>query len=102
MSFRRRSRFDGLVQRQLDLFSEDEAELLAELEATERAYDAAERDDAEDAYAEVQLVVDAAADRLADLRSAYTATLDDDGAAEYENTFVAAARKRFPRLTGLL
>ncbi len=102
MIFRRRNRFDELAQRQLELFTEDEANLLAELEAAERAYDAADREDAEDAYAEVQLVLDAGADRLADLRNAYAATLDEDSGVEYENAFGRAATKRFPRLTGLL
>lgn len=104
MIFRRqrRGRFGELVQRQLDLFRTDEAELFAELEAAEHAYDATDREDAEDAYAEVQLVLDAGADRLADLRSRYAATLEEDAAARYENVFAEAAKKRFPRLTGLL
>ena len=102
MISRRRNRFDELAQRQLDLFTEDKADFLVELEAAERAYDAANREDAEDAYAEVQLVLDAGADRLADLRNAYAATLDKDSAVEYENAFARAATKRFPRLTGLL
>jgi hypothetical protein len=100
--FRRRGRFGDLVQRQLDLFAEDEAELLAELDAAERAYDAAERDDAEEAYGDVQLVVDLAAERLAEVRDAYAATLDEDAEAAYAAAFERAATKRYPRLTGLL
>ena len=102
MIFRRKGRFGDLVRRQLDLFAEDEAELLAELEAAERAYDAADRDDAEEAYADFQLVVDAGAERLADVRDAYAATLDVEVEAEYADAFARAATKRFPRLTGLL
>jgi hypothetical protein len=100
--FRRRGRFDDLVRRQLDLFAEDESELLAELEAAERAYDAADRDEAEEAYADFQLVLDAGADRLVDVRDAYATTLDEDAEAEYTAAFGRAAAKRFPRLTGLL
>ena len=99
---RRRGRFDELVQRQLDLFAEDEAELLAELEAAERAYDEAAREDAEDAYSDIQLVVDAGAERLADLRDTYAATLDADAETDYADAFARLADKRFPRLTGLL
>ena len=102
MIFRRRNRFDDLVRRQLDLFAEDEAELLAELEAAERAYDEAEREDAEEAYGDVQLVLDAGSDRLVDVRDAYAATLDEDAAAEYADAFGRAAARRFPRFTGLL
>lgn len=90
------------MRRQLDLFSEDEAELLAELAAAERAYDAAARDDAEEAYGDFQLVLDAGAERLAELRDAYAATLGEDAAAAYLEAFGRAAAKRFSRLTGLL
>ncbi|MDQ3162945.1 MAG: hypothetical protein M3Q92_08980 [Actinomycetota bacterium] len=45
-----RRRFADLVQRQLDLFAAEQAELLAELDDAERAYDAAEREGAEEAF----------------------------------------------------
>ena len=57
MSFRR-NRFGDLVRRQLDLFAEDEDELLREAEAAEKTYDAAERDEAEEAYGDYQLVLE--------------------------------------------
>ena len=64
----RRDRFGELIRRQLDLFVEDEVELLREAEEAERAYDNAEREVAEDAYGDYQLVLEAIADALADLR----------------------------------
>ena len=97
MSFRR-DRFGDLIRRQLDLFAEDEAELLREAEEAERAYDAAERGDAEEAYGDYQLVLEAIADRLGEIRDSYAATLEEDVAAEYERAFVRAARKRYPKL----
>ena len=54
----RRNRFGDLVRRQLDLFEEDEAELLREAETAARAYDEAEREDAEEAYGDYQLVLE--------------------------------------------
>ncbi len=96
MSFRR-NRFADLVRRQLDLFAEEDAELFAEADEAERAYDAAEREDAEEAYAAFQLVLDAGAERLAEIQAAYAASLEDDAAREYEAAFVRAAAKRFPR-----
>ena len=90
------------MRRQLDLLTEDEAELLAEADEAERAYDAAERDDAEEAYGDYQLVLDALADRLIDLRVTYAATLDEEAALEYEAAFDGAAMKRFPPLRGRL
>jgi hypothetical protein len=102
VSLRRRRRFAELVQRQLDLFALDESDLFAELDAAERAYDAADRDGAEDAYADLQLIRDAGAERLVDVRDAYAATLDDGTRDDYAHAFRRAASKRFPRLTGLL
>ena len=97
MSFRR-NRFGELVRRQLDLFGEDEAELLQEAEAAERVYDAAEREDAEEAYGDYQLVLEAIADRLAELRDTYASTMDAAAADDYAQAFARAARKRFPKL----
>jgi hypothetical protein len=86
------------VRRQLDLLAEDEAELLAEADEAERAYDASEREDAEEAYGDYQLVLDTLADRLIDLRVTYAATLDEEAALAYEHAFDRAAAKRFPHL----
>ena len=97
MSFRR-NRFGDLVRRQLDLFAEDEQELLREAEDAERAYDAAEREEAEEAYGDYQLVLEAGAERLAAIRDTYAATLDEETEEEYAEAFARAARKRFPKL----
>lgn len=98
----RRDRFGDLVRRQLALFAEDERELLAEAAAAERAYDAAERDEAEELYGDYQLVLEAIADRLEELRDAYASTLDPDAAAAYAQAFARAARKRFPNVRAVL
>ena len=98
----RRKRFDDLVRRQLDLFEQDEAELLTEANEADRTWSRAGRDESEELYGDYQLVVDAIADRLLEIRSTYTATLDEDAALEYEATFSRAARKRFGRYATLL
>jgi hypothetical protein len=100
--FRRRGRFDDLVRTQLDLFAEDEAELLDEAAEADRAWSKADRDEAEELYGDYQLVVDAIADRLLDVRETYAATLDDDAADEYRAAFTRAASKRFSRYAALL
>lgn len=97
MSFRR-DRFGDLIRRQLDLFAEDEAELLREADDAERAYDAADREDAEEAYSDYQLVLEAVADRLEELRDTYASTLGSDADIAYAQAFGRAARKRFPKL----
>lgn len=94
----RRDRFGDLVRRQLDLFAEEEADLLQEAQVAESGYDGAPREDAEEAYGDLQLVVDAVAESLADRRDAYSATLDDDASGTYEQAFDRAARKRFGSL----
>ena len=98
----RRGRFQDLVERQLDLFAADDAELLEEALEAEAAYDAAEAGEAEEAYGDYQLVVDAIADRLLDIRESYAHTLDEDAAAEYSAEFTRAATKRFRRYATLL
>jgi hypothetical protein len=95
----RRQRFGDLVRRQLDLFEEDEAELLREAETAVQAYDDAEREEAEAAYGDYQLVLESVVESLEELRDTYAMTLDDESRKAYELTFSRAARKRFPTLT---
>ena len=56
------------------------------------------RDEAEEAYGDYQLVVDAIADRLLDVREAYAATLDDDAADAYRRAFASGAAQAVPPL----
>jgi len=96
----RRNRFGELVRRQLDLFVEDEADLLREAEVAERMYDGADRDSAEEAYGDYQLVVEAIGDALAERRDTYAATLPDEARAAYEKEFDRAANRRFRSVAG--
>jgi hypothetical protein len=96
----RRGRFGDLVRRQLDLFAEDEAGLVAEAEELERGYDAAERDEAEEAYGDLQLVYAAIVERLEEVRDGYARTIDDDARKDYERAFDREARRRYPRSFG--
>ena len=83
-----------MIGRQLDVFAEDEADgLLAEVQEMKRRYDAAERDEAEDAYGDYVDAIDAVKDALADMRDRFAATLDDSEA--YERAFEDAARRRW-------
>jgi hypothetical protein len=96
----RRDRFGDLVRRQLDLFEEDEADLLQEAVDAERRYDEADREEAEEAYGDLQLVFEAIGDQLEELRDAYAAALDDDARRDYEKSFERFAAKRHPRSFG--
>ena len=101
MRFRRR-RFDELIERQLDLFAADDADLLTEAAAAEAAWNSSAVDGAEEAYGDYQLVVDAIADRLLDIRESYAHALDDATADEYREAFTRAASRRYRRYTTLL
>jgi len=86
--------FAELVRRQLELVETDDAELVAEVEASRRTYREADRDDAEDAFGDYQLALEALKDRLVEVRDTYAATLGDPEG--YEREFERAAAKRWP------
>ncbi len=95
----RRSRFAGVVARQLDVFAEDEARgLLEEVRDAKAVYDGAGRDEAEERYGDYVDVVEAATEALAAMRWQYAGSLDDEAAEEYEEAFNRAVRKRWPPL----
>jgi hypothetical protein len=95
----RRQRFADVVARQLAVFAEDEAHgLLQEIRDAKGVYDRADRDEAEERYGDYMDVVEAATEALADMRWRYAATLDEDAAADYEEAFNRAVRKRWPVL----
>lgn len=93
----RRNRFADVISRQLDLFERDEAELIRRCIEAERAYDRADRDEAEERYGAYVDLVETGTEALADLRWTYAATLDEEAAEEYEEAFNRAVRKRLPR-----
>jgi hypothetical protein len=98
----RRGRFDELVERQLALFEEDRAALLAEARKADEAWTNAATDESEELYGDYQLVVDAIADRLLEIREAYAATLDEVTSDEYRRAFAAGAAHRFRRYASLV
>jgi hypothetical protein len=91
-------RFVELVERQLVLFEEEHAGLLADVDAALGAYDRAPRDEAEERYGDFLDLVETGTDELIELRENYAATLETDAALEYEAVFNDLARKRLPRL----
>jgi hypothetical protein len=94
---RRRNRFADVIDRQLDLFEREQAGLIREVEDAEKAYDRADRDEAEVRYGDYVDLVETATEVLAELRDNYGASLDDDAAEEYESAFNRAVLRRLPR-----
>jgi len=94
MIFRRR--FADLISRQLDVFAEDEADLIRACRDAERKYDKAPRDEAESTYGDYVDFVETATEALADMRDRFKRTLDEDAGEEYEEAFNRAVKKRWP------
>lgn len=90
-------RFTELIERQLDLFAQEDAEFLARVDAAEREYDHADREDAEEVFGRFQELVEFGTETLAEMRDAYAASLDSDAADEYVAEFNAAVHRRLPR-----
>ena len=96
MIFRRR-RFAELIERQLEVFAEDqEHDIFAEVRARKALYDGAGRDEAEELYGDYVDAVETATEALADMRDRFKRTLDEDAAEEYEREFNRAVKKRWP------
>jgi len=91
-------RFVDLVERQLELFEADHADLLEDCRAALDAYNAASTDEAEELYGDYVDQVDAARDALLAYRYTYARTLDDEAAGDYEEVFNRVVRKRLPSL----
>lgn len=92
-----RGRFAEVIARQLDLFEEQDAEFLRRVDEAERAYDDADREDAEEVYGRFQELVEHGTEALGEMRDAYAATLDEADADEYVAEFNQTVIDRMPR-----
>ena len=92
-----RKRFAEVIARQLGFFLEDDADLLQDVDDALEAYNKADKDEAEELYGDYQLMIEAATDRLAELRDTYALTLDDD--EQYVQEFNAEVVRRWPALS---
>jgi hypothetical protein len=83
-----------VIERQLDLFAGDDGDLLDDVERALERYNAAERDEAEELYGDYQLTIEAATDRLGELRDTFARTLEDpdDYLDEFNRAVVARWR----------
>ena len=92
-----RGRFGDVIKRQLDLFEREQRGLIDDCIAAERAYNRAERDEAEERYGDYVDLVETGTEVLADLRDNFATTHDDETAEEYTAAFNQAVLKRFRR-----
>ena len=91
----RRRRFRDVIHRQLALFAQGDGDLLEDVDNALERYDRADRDEAEELYGDYQLAIEAATDRLAELRDTYARTLDEDDAEQYVREFNDAVVDRW-------
>ena len=92
-----RSRFSDVIERQLELFRREHADLVEACDEAERRYDEADRDEAEERYGEYVDLVEEGTELLADIRDAFKRTLDEPTAEAYEAAFNRAVKKSLPR-----
>ena len=90
----RRGRFDDVIDRQLDLFAQDNRGDIEDTRERLDAYNRAERDEAEELYGDYLLHVDALKEILEDLRDTYARTLEEGVDEQYEREFNRAVAKR--------
>ena len=94
----RRRRFREIIERQLAFFEEDDFDLLTDIDRALDKYERADRDEAEELYGDYQLTIEAATDRLAELRDTYARTLDEDDAEQFVREFNDAIVDRWREL----
>jgi hypothetical protein len=92
-----RARFAEVIGRQLDLFETEHSGLIADCDAAERAYDKADRDEAEERYGEYLDLVETGTELLAGLRDNFASTMDELASAEYQAEFNLTVLKRLRR-----
>jgi hypothetical protein len=93
-----RNRFGDLIARQLEIFGQENAELLVEIGEYRDRWRRSSREGAEEAFGEEQDRVDWAAEALSAVCDTYAATLDEKTEAEYRRAFAKAVRRRLPAI----
>jgi hypothetical protein len=90
----RRARFADLISRQLDLFERDHRDVIDEARAKLKAYNRADRSEAEELYGDYVDALETGTELLADLRDNFARTLEEGVDEQYEREFNAAVAKR--------
>ena len=92
----RRNPFADVISRQLDLFERENPDVIEEAVERYDAYNAADRDEAEELFGDYIDAVETGTEILADIRDAYMRTLEEGIDEQYEAAFNRAVVKRLP------
>jgi isocitrate dehydrogenase kinase/phosphatase len=90
----RRARFGELIGRQLDLFEQDNADVLRDVEKRRSEWNAAAREDAEKLYGDYLDAVETGTELLADVRDHFARSLSESDAERYRSEFDKAVFRR--------
>jgi len=90
----RRARFSEVIDAQLALFAREHGDVLEDVDARLRAYNGADRDEAEELYGDYIDAVETGTELLADLRDHYAQTLEQPD--RYLVEFNRAVARRLP------
>ena len=90
----RRNRFADVISRQLDLFERENPYVIEEAVERYDAYNAADRDEAEELFGDYIDAVETGTELLADMRDHYAQSLEDSDA--YLQEFNKAVARRLP------
>ena len=91
-----RKPFADVIRRQLDLFADEHADLITDVDEAERTYDRSERDEAEERFGDYSDLVETATEVLADVRDHFASRLEEETAERYCDAFNRAVLKRWP------
>jgi len=92
----RRARFSEVIDRQLDLFVQDNPYVIEEVRERLEAYNSADRDEAEELYGDYVDAVETGTELLADIRDHFARSLDEGVDEQYQREFNRAVSKRLP------
>ena len=92
----RRSRFGEVIERQIDLFVRDNQDVIEEARERLKAYNEADRDEAEELYGDYVDAVETGTELLADIRDHFARTLQEGLDEQYQREFNRAVAKRLP------
>ena len=92
----RRSRFAAVIDTQLELFLRENTEVLDDVAVRLEAYNAAERDEAEELYGDYVDAVETGTEILADLRDHYASSLEAGDGERFIADFNQAVARRLP------
>lgn len=93
-----RNRFSDLIDRQLDIFGNENADLLLEVAEYRERWRKASREGAEAAFGDEHDRIDWAAEALSNLCDSYAESLPEETEPDYRRAFTKAVRRRLPAI----